>query len=374
MLGCGLLLEWSTWRSTFVATAVLATAAFVAALKLAPNTKDPNEAVIDLPGFVLSGVGIGALVFGIVDGAEAGWTTTNAVAGLAAATAALIGFVAWELRVAKPMLDVRLFRLRGFSTGALTLTIQFLCLYGFFFVGLQFLQLTLGYSALLSAAALLPMAAIVMPMSKMAPQLVDRLGQRAVMTSGLLLIGRGPRRHVATRRGIGVLALPRRAGVFGIGMALSSTPSTTAIVTSLPRSKQGVASAMNDVSRELGSALGIAILGSLFSSGYRAAIGDAASTLPPEAGHAVEESAGAGLAVASQLGPIGHDLTDAVQSAFAVGLADAMVAGAAIAVTAALFTAWRAPRRQTPNTPDLQDVISADLAPTVSDQRLPELV
>ena len=374
MLGCGLLLEWSTWRSTFVATAVLATAAFVAALKLAPNTKDPNEAVIDLPGFVLSGVGIGALVFGIVDGAEAGWTTTNAVAGLAAATAALIGFVAWELRVAKPMLDVRLFRLRGFSTGALTLTIQFLCLYGFFFVGLQFLQLTLGYSALLSAAALLPMAAIVMPMSKMAPQLVDRLGQRAVMTSGLLLMAGGLGVMSQLDAGSAYWHFLGGLAVFGIGMALSSTPSTTAIVTSLPRSKQGVASAMNDVSRELGSALGIAILGSLFSSGYRAAIGDAASTLPPEAGHAVEESAGAGLAVASQLGPIGHDLTDAVQSAFAVGLADAMVAGAAIAVTAALFTAWRAPRRQTPNTPDLEDVISADLATTVSDQRLPELV
>ncbi len=131
---------------------------------------------------------------------------------------------------------------------------------------------------------------------------------------------------------------------------------------------------MNDVSRELGSALGIAILGSLFSSGYRAAIGDAASSLPAEAGHAVEESAGAGLAVASQLGPVGEELTDAVQSAFAVGLSDATVAGAAIAVAAALFTAWRAPRRETPSTPELEEASPVDPATTVSDQRVPELV
>ena len=119
MLGSGLILEWSSWRATFVATAVLAAAALAAALLLAPNTADPEEAVIDAPGFVLSAVGIGALVFGIVDGAEAGWTSTGAVAGLAvAAGRRWPRFVGWELRTPRPMLDVRLFALRGFGTGA----------------------------------------------------------------------------------------------------------------------------------------------------------------------------------------------------------------------------------------------------------------
>jgi methylmalonyl-CoA mutase cobalamin-binding subunit len=136
--------------------------------------------------------------------------------------------------------------------------------------------------------------------------------------------------------------------VFGFGMALTSTPSTTAIVTSLPSAKQGVASAMNDVSRELGSALGIAILGSLFNSGYREAILDATAPLPPEAAHAVGESAGAGLAVASHLGTGGQQLATAVQEAFATGLGDAMVAGAVIAAAAAGFTAWRGPRHSRP--------------------------
>ena len=125
LLTCGLILEWATWRATFVATAVLAAVAFVAALVLTPNTCDPDETVIDLPGYLLSGVGIGALIFGIIDGAEAGWTATSAIVGLAVAALALVSFVFWELRTPTPMLDVRLFRLRGFSTGALGLTVQF---------------------------------------------------------------------------------------------------------------------------------------------------------------------------------------------------------------------------------------------------------
>ena len=302
MLTCGLILEWFTWRATFVATAVLAAIAFVAALVLAPNTADPDEAVIDLPGYLLSGIGIGALVYAIIEGAEAGWTATNALIALTVAAVALVTFVRWELLTPRPMLDVRLFALRGFSTGTLALTVQFLCLFGFFLVGLQFLLLILGYSPLHSALCLLPMGAIVMPMSRVAPHLVERFGQRAVMTAGLAFLGTG----------LGVMSQLDGDStywhflggliVFGFGMAFTSTPSTTAIVTSLPRAKQGVGSAVNDVSRELGSALGIAILGSLFNSGYRNGISAATAALPPEAAHAVEESAGAGFAVASQLG------------------------------------------------------------------------
>jgi EmrB/QacA subfamily drug resistance transporter len=368
MLGCGLILEWSTWRAAFVATAILAAVAFVAALLLAPNTSDPNEAVIDMPGFLLSGIGIGALVYGIVDGAEAGWTTINALLGLSVAAAALVAFVVWELRTAKPMLDVRLFALRGFSTGTLALTVQFLCLFGFFMVGLQFLQLTLGYSPLVSALCLLPMGAIVMPMSRVAPHLVERHGQRAVMTIGLTCLAAGL--GIMSRLDGSSTYWHFLAGliVFGFGMAFTSTPSTTAIVTSLPRAKQGVASAVNDVSRELGSALGIAILGSLFNSGYRAAVGDATTALPPQAAHAVEESAGAGFSVASHLGADGQQLAHAVRDAFAAGLNDALTAGAAIAILAAAFTLWRAPRRSASGVAELALVSDAEAYANFDDE------
>ena len=197
-----------------------------------------------------------------------------------------------------------------------------------------------------------------MPMSRVAPHLVERFGQRAVMSAGLALLGAG----------LGIMSQLNGNSTYwhflgglivvGFGMACTSTPSTTAIVTSLPRAKQGVGSAVNDVSRELGSALGIAILGSLFNSGYRNAVSDATAGLPPEASHAVEESAGAAFSVASQLGTDGQQLADAARDAFAAGLGDALTAGAAIAVLAAAFTLWRAPRRSSSQLPS--DVVEVD--------------
>jgi predicted MFS family arabinose efflux permease len=344
MLECGLILEWFSWRASFVATAVLAAVAFAAAKALAPNTSDPDDAVIDSWGFVLSGLGVGALIYAIIDGAEAGWTTRNALIALTIAAASLAAFVRRELTTARPMLDVRLFRLRGFSTGTLALTVQFLCLFGFFLVGMQFLQLILGYSPLRSALSLLPLGMIVMPMSRVAPHLVERLGQRTVMATGLGFLA------------VGLTIMSRLDGqstywhflgglvVVGFGIALTSTPSTTAIVASLPQAKQGVGSAVNDLSREFGSALGIAILGSLFSTGYAAAVGDSTASLPHEAAHAVQESPGAAFAVAARLGDGGRGLTSAVRNAFADGINDALTAGAVIAVLAAGFVIWRAPR------------------------------
>jgi hypothetical protein len=132
---------------------------------------------------------------------------------------------------------------------------------------------------------------------------------------------------------------------------------------------------MNDVSRELGSALGIAILGSMFSSGYRSAVGDAAAALPPEAAHAVEESAGAGFSLASQLGS--EPLADAVRHAFAAGLSDAMAVGAGIAVVTAAFALWRGPRRTSPVTVEIPPVATADpvdAGPGVDLDRQPEPV
>jgi EmrB/QacA subfamily drug resistance transporter len=345
LLGCGVILQWATWRATFVATAIFAAVAFVAALLLSPNTSDPQDAMIDLPGSLLSAIGIGALIYGFIDGAEAGWSAPNALIGLGVAAAALVAFVLWELRTAKPMLDVRLFALRGFSTGTLALTVQFLCLFGFFLVGLQFLLLMLGYSPLHSAICLLPLGAIVMPMSRVAPRLVERFGQRAVMTAGLACLGGGL--GVMSRLDGDSSYWDFLAGlvVFGLGMACTSTPSTTAIVTALPPAKQGVGSAVNDVARELGSALGIAILGSVFNSGYRHAVGHASAALPPDAAHAVGESPGAAFSIASKMGIDGQQLSSAARDAFASGLGNAMAVGATIAILAAAFTLWRAPRR-----------------------------
>jgi predicted MFS family arabinose efflux permease len=346
MLAAGGLLEAWSWRSTFVVTAALAAVSFLAALLLAPNTSDPDHAHLDVPGALMSGLGIGGLVFGIIEGAERGWTSAMSLGGLGLAAAGLTGFVLWSLRSPTPLLDPRLFRLRGFSAGSIGIVCQFLAAFGFFYVGLQFLQLMLGYSPLKSALALLPMAALVMPVSQLSPRLVARFGVRAVMVAGLLMIATAFVVLAQLDASSGYLAFLGGLAIFGIGMALSSTPATTAIVSSLPVAKQGVASAMNDTTREVGSALGIALLGSMYSSGYQSSVDTAVAQLPAGAGHAVSESAAAGLQVAHQIGgDAGAQLAGAVRVAFMDGLGSALTIGAVVLVAAAALIFAIAPRR-----------------------------
>src|SRR5215207_2914155 len=212
-------------------------------------------------------------------------------------------------------------------------------------VGLQFLQLMLGYSPIHSAVCLLPLGFVVMPLSRAAPHVVDRFGQRAVMSSGLAMLGAGL--AILSQLDADSTYWHFVAGlvVFGVGMAFTSTPATTAIVTSLPQSKQGVGSAVNDLSREFGSALGIAIVGSIFNSGYGSAVANVTTALPPEAAGAVEESPGAGLHVAGSLPDGGETLVDGVRGAFATGLQHALVTAAVIAGLAAVYTLLRGPSR-----------------------------
>lgn len=357
MLAAGGLLEAWSWRSTFVVTAALAAVSFVAALLLAPNTSDPDHGHLDVPGALLSGLGIGGLVLGIIEGAEKGWTSAMALGGLAVAAVGLTGFVFWSLRAKTPLLDPRLFKLRGFSAGSIGIVCQFLAAFGFFYVGLQFLQLMLGYSPLKSALALLPMAALVMPVSQMSPRLVARFGVRAVMVTGLLMLGTGFLVLAQLDASSGYLSFLGGLAIFGIGMALSSTPATTAIVSSLPPAKQGVASAMNDTTREVGSALGIALLGSMYSSGYQDSVDGAVAQLPAEAGHAVSESAAAGLQIADQIGgDAGNQLAGAVRIAFMDGLSSALTIGALVLVAAAVAIFAIAPRRSAGETADAEVV------------------
>ena len=202
--------------------------------------------------------------------------------------------------------------MRGFSTGALALTIQFFGSFGMFFTMLQYLQYVAGRSPLAAAVALLPMPFVMVPVARNAPRVASRLGMRRVVPAGLVLSAVGL--YLMSRLGVDLtywnfaIALV----VFAAGMGLAGTPATTAIVSSLPAAKQGVASAVNDTSRELGSALGIAILGSVLASGYRDALmasGALAGVPAQVAGRATSSIAFVqyGADQIAQLGPSRHD-------------------------------------------------------------------
>ena len=198
---------------------------------------------------MLSALGIGLLVLGIIEGPERGWTNAFTLGVLAGGVVLLVAFLRFELRQAAPLLDPRLFRHHGFATGSASLFLQFFTMFGFFFVSLQFLQLVLGYSALGAALALMPMAVLILPISVVAGTLSERYGHKLVGGSGLVLsaIGFALFALLGTDSSYWQFLVPTL--VIGGGAALAMTPATNAIVASLPRSKQGVASAVNDTSR-----------------------------------------------------------------------------------------------------------------------------
>jgi EmrB/QacA subfamily drug resistance transporter len=344
LFGSGVLLEFFSWSSFFALNVALAAVAFVGTLAVVPSSVDADPPRLDVVGGLLSLVGVAGTVFGIIEGPERGWTDTWTVAGLVAGMVALAAFVAWELRVDKPMLDPRLFRNRGFSAGALAVMVQFFATFGLFFVVIQYLQFVVDRSALEAAVALLPLPLVMIPLARNAPRIARRVGFRRLAPLGLVLTAAGL--VVISQVDVDLTYATFAAGLvlFAAGMALAGTPSTTAITESLPESKQGVASAVNDTARELGSALGIAILGSVLNQQYRNGMTEAVHGLPP----AVADGAESSIAFTQsdqigQFGPASHQLVITAQQAFVDGIGEALTIAAAVVAVAAGVVAVLAP-------------------------------
>jgi EmrB/QacA subfamily drug resistance transporter len=344
LFGSGILLEFFSWSSFFGLNVVLSTIALVGTLLVVPGSVDTDPPRLDLVGALLSLVAVAGTVFGIIEGPERGWDDGLTVAGLAAGLVALVAFVLWELHAEKPMLDPRLFRNRSFSAGTLTVTVQFFATFGLFFVVIQYLQFVVGRSPLEAAAALLPLPLVMIPLARNAPRIARRVGFRRLAPVGLALTATGlvVVSQVGEDLTYGWFALG--LVLFAAGMALAGTPSTTAITESLPESKQGVASAVNDTARELGSALGIAILGSVLNQQYRDGMTEAVHGLPP----AVAEGAQGSIAFVQspqvgQLGQAGQHLVSAAHRAFLDGISGSLLIAAGIVAVTAVVVARLAP-------------------------------
>lgn len=347
LLMSGALLELFEWESTFLAVAILAFISLIATLLFIPDTRDAEEAHPDPAGAGLTAIGIGSLVYGVIEGAESGWGETAPLVAFAVALVALVGWVIHDSRVRWPMLDPRLFRIRGLSTGSLTLVLIFLGSFGFFYVGLQYVQLVLGFGPLLAAVSFLPIAVVVMPLSALTPKLSARIGDKPLMAFGLIAMAVALLLMTGLDAESGYAEFLVPMVIFASGLALASTPSTNAVVASLPPHKQGVASALNDVTRELGAAIGIALLGSLFNSGYSDAVADATTSLPASSAAAVQGSPAAGLHVAEspKLGEAGPVLQQQVHDAFMQGMHHSFLVGAIVMIVGLAYVLWRAPGR-----------------------------
>jgi EmrB/QacA subfamily drug resistance transporter len=343
LLTSGLLLHFFSWTSIFALNVVLASLALLGTLVVVPPTRETRPPRLDPVGTALSVAGLAAVVFGTIEGPEHGWGNPVTLTALLGGLAAIGLFVIWELRRREPMLDPRNFLRRGFGAGSLSISVQFFAAFGFLFLALPYLQLVLGHSPLQAAGALLPMALVVIPLSRFAPTIAAQVGVRVTGPVGLGLMATGF--IVLSTLGTASSYWHFLAGLlpFGAGMALAGSPATTAIVASLPSEKQGIASAINDVSRELGGALGIAVLGSVLNTAYRSGVEAHTAGLPPSLAEKARDSVGAAQAIGGRLGA--HDLVTHANSAFVHGVGLALLTGAAALLAGAAFVALRAPGR-----------------------------
>ncbi|GAA0230762.1 MFS transporter [Actinomadura nitritigenes] len=346
MFLAALLVDVADWRWLFALPVVLVLAAVAMTLASVPNSRDTSAHRFDTVGASVSAVAVVGLIFVLQEGPERGWTAPATLTGLAAGLVAAIGFVAWELhRRDASLLDVRLFRERGLAGGSITLLVVFGVQAGIGVVLFPFFQAVLGWSGLLSTVAMMPMAIMMMTTSGLAPKLAARIGARSTMAAGVALAGVGMAlMALLVSVGGGYPSILPGMLAMGLGMGLSMTPSTEAITASLPREKQGVASALNDVTREFGTALGVALLGALVSAGYRNAIDGRLHGIPEGAADTARQGVANAVEVASSTGPHAQDLLHAAQQSFVDGWQQAMWAGSAIMGVLLVSISLRGPR------------------------------
>ena len=325
----GALLERFWWGSAFLVNVPVIIVTAVAVAMYSPESRDEAATPLDPRGALLSLTGLGALLFAIIEGPERGWTDPFVVTTFVAAAALITLFVLWERIAEHPMLPLAFFADRRFSVGSAVITTSFFVMFGFFFLFSMYLQFARGYSPLDAGLATLPMAATFMFVSPRSAGLVERLGSGTTITVGFLIIAAGMGGLAFVGVGTPYLALVAVMILLATGMSVVAAPATTGIMSSVPLAKAGVGSAMNDTTREVGGALGIAVFGSIVNSGYRAAMDVGGLDLPAGAAEQARESAGAAGQVAAQLGGQGGaTLVDRAATAFT----DAMNVTATISV------------------------------------------
>ncbi len=314
-----------------------------------PKSRDPEHGKLDPWGALLSIVGISTLVFGLIHAPEEGWSAPTTLVAFGVAAAVLTVFVLWELRAREPMLDMRFFRNPAFSVGSGGMLLVFLAMYGVMFLMTQYFQLVLGYSALSAAVRLLPMALIMLVVTPFTPRITARFGANRAVSFGMALIAGGFLLFTQIDLHTSIWFVLLALAPLMTGIAMSMSPMTASIMSAVPDSRAGAGSAMNDATRELGAALGIAVLGSIAASQYTHHLHDALQTIPTPARAAAGSSLAGALHVAERLPAAAADVfVVAARTAFVDGIHVAAMFGIVLALTASFLTRRFLPRSLAP--------------------------
>ena len=341
----GWLLGHFWYGSVFLVNVPIILLALVLGYFLVPKSRDPEEARLDPVGAVLSIVGISSLVYGLIEAPANGWASASTLIAFAIALAVLGMFAAWELRVDEPMLDLRYFRNPAFSTGTGGMILVFMAMFGVMFLITQYFQLVLGYSPLSAALRLLPMAPVMIIVAPLTPRLSARFGANRVVATGMTIITVGLLLFLALGLNTSYFFVLFSMLLLVSGIALTMSPMTAAIMSSVPPRRAGAGSAMNDATRELGASLGIAVLGSLAATRYDNSLNHSLGGLTAAQRASARGSLADALNVAHKLGAAPrHALTMAAQHAFVNGVHMAVTGGAILAGLSALAVARFLPR------------------------------
>ncbi|MHB8657797.1 MAG: MFS transporter [Solirubrobacteraceae bacterium] len=334
----GLLLSAFSWPSVFIALVPVSLLAAIAVWRVVPESRDPATPPLDRCGLLSASIAIGALVYTIIEAPGRGWSSAFTLIGFAVAGGVGLAFVRIERRREHPMLDVSLFAERAFSGASGAVTVAFFALFGFIFLITQYMQFVRGYGTLSTGARILPVAVSIGAASVLGANLAGRLGTRRIVCTGLVLLGASFLWISQLGAGISYGVIVIQMLLMGTGLGLTTAPATESILSVLPPAKAGVGSAVNDATREAGGTLGVAIIGSVYTTLYASGlVHGAVRHLPAVALHVAERSVGAGYGVAARIpasarGPfLIH-----VQNAFMTGLHAGCLVAAGVCLAGAL--------------------------------------
>lgn len=336
----GVLLEHFWWGSIFIVNVPIVIIGLVLGYMLIPESKDPTHAALDPVGAVLSIVALGTLLWAVIEAPGHGWGAPEILGAFVVGFAVLAAFFAWELRSSHPMLDMHFFENPRFSAASGAITLVFLALFGTLFLLTQYLQSVLGYSTVEAGAVLLPQAITLMIFAPLSNVWVQKFGNKKVVAGGLILVAASFALFLTWTPDSGVLLIIGVTVVMGLGMANVLAPCTDSIMGSLPRAKAGVGSAVNDTTRQMGGAVGVAVFGSLMASHFHSTITDKLSSqLPAGLFSQVRDNVGQAVGVANEsraARPFSGQIVNAAHDTFVSGLHQVGLVAAGITLLAAL--------------------------------------
>lgn len=366
----GWLLQRFQWEAVFYINLPVVAMALIGGYFFIQNSKDEHPRKVDLVGSLLSIAGLFALVYGIIEAGQTGWTAHKVLYSFGAAAVLLAAFAVSEWRSPEPMLPLRFFKNMSFTGANMALTLISFAMFGIMFFMSQFLQTVQGYSALQAGVRLLPMAGMSFVAAIVSAKVAQRVGTKVAVGTGILIASAGlfylsQIAKVDTSYGMLVIVMC----IISMGMGLTMSPATNSIMGSLPVNKAGVGSAMNDTTRLLGGALGVAVLGTIMNNIYIAEINDTLSgalSSSPQLLEAARSSIQGAHYAAQQIQSINPTLAsmivDSANQAFMSGMVRAVTIAGVIMAAASVVTFVILPTRVRPAKEEDQTTLVSETA------------